>query len=162
MRAATSGDINAAIPKSLAKRALAAGLIKQEDMGMALIARAAMKDAVDAYDAQPAPEQTTAAPIEEAKIAAEAELRARVEEMRAADRSAKETKIAAAELEYNKKVRERSDILDRDTISENDNILYRPERAYRFIGNSDTLTSWKAGLFVRRKTPSKHMMPLTL
>jgi hypothetical protein len=134
MRAATSGDINAAIPKSLAKRALAAGLIKQEDMGMALIARAAMKDAVDAYDAQPAPEQTTAAPIEEAKIAAEAELRARVEEMRAADRSAKETKIAAAELEYNKKVRERSDILDRDTISENDNILYRPERAYRFIG----------------------------
>jgi hypothetical protein len=37
-------------------------------------------------------------------------------------------------LEYNKKVRERSDILDRDTISENDNILYRPERAYRFIG----------------------------
>jgi hypothetical protein len=56
MRAATSGDINAAIPKSLAKRALAAGLIKQEDMGMALIARAAMKDAVDAYDAQPAAE----------------------------------------------------------------------------------------------------------
>jgi hypothetical protein len=72
MRAATSGDINAAIPKSLAKRALDAGLIKQEDMGMALIARAAMKDAVDAYDAQPAPEQTTAAPIEEAKIAAAA------------------------------------------------------------------------------------------
>jgi hypothetical protein len=134
MRAATSGDINAAIPKSLAKRALAAGLIKQEDMGMALIARAAMKDAVDAYDAQPAPEQTTAAPIEEAKIAAEAELRARVEEMRAADLRAKEAKIAAAELEYNKKVRERSNILDRDTISENDNILYRPERAYRFIG----------------------------
>jgi hypothetical protein len=65
MRAATSGDINAAIAKSLAKRAFAAGLIKQEDMGMALIARAAMKDAVDAYDAQPAAEQTTAAPIEE-------------------------------------------------------------------------------------------------
>jgi hypothetical protein len=63
MRAATSGDINAAIPKSLAKRALDAGLIKKEDMGMALIARVAMKDAVDAYDAQPAPEQTTAAPI---------------------------------------------------------------------------------------------------
>jgi hypothetical protein len=59
MRAATSGDINAAIPKSLAKRALDAGLIKQEDMGMALIARAAMKDAVDAYDAQPAAEQTS-------------------------------------------------------------------------------------------------------
>jgi hypothetical protein len=134
MRAATSGDINAAIAKSLAKRAFAAGLIKQEDMGMALIARAAMKDAVDAYDAQPAPEQTTAAPIEEAKIAAETELRARVEEMRAADLRAKEAKIAAAELEYNKKVRERSNILDRDTISENDNILYRPERAYRFIG----------------------------
>jgi hypothetical protein len=56
MRAATSGDINAAIPKSLAKRALDAGLIKKEDMGMALIARVAMKDAVDAYDAQPAPE----------------------------------------------------------------------------------------------------------
>jgi hypothetical protein len=117
MRAATSGDINAAIPKSLAKRALAAGLIKQEDMAMAPIARAAMKDAVDAYDAQPAPEQTTAAPIEEAKIAAE---------------TAPAT--ALDELEYNKKVRERSDILDRDTISENDNILYRPERAYRFIG----------------------------
>jgi hypothetical protein len=77
MRAATSGDINAAIPKSLAKRAFAAGLIKQEDMGMALIARAAMKDAVDAYDAQPAAEQTTAAPIEEVagdlKVAAERE-----------------------------------------------------------------------------------------
>jgi hypothetical protein len=72
MRAATSGDINAAIPKNLAKRALDAGLIKEEDMGMALIARVAMKDAVDAYDAQPAPEQTTAAPIEEAKIAAAA------------------------------------------------------------------------------------------
>jgi hypothetical protein len=54
MRAATSGDINAAIPKSLAKRALDAGLIKKEDMGMALIARVAMKDAVDAYDAQAA------------------------------------------------------------------------------------------------------------
>jgi hypothetical protein len=78
MRAATSGDINAAIPKSLAKRALDAGLIKKEDMGMALIARVAMKDAVDAYDAQPAPEQTTAAPsIEEVavdlKVAAERE-----------------------------------------------------------------------------------------
>jgi hypothetical protein len=77
MRAATSGDINAAIPKSLAKRALDAGLIKEEDMGMALIARVAMKDAVDAYDAQPAPEQTTAAPIEEVavdlKVAAERE-----------------------------------------------------------------------------------------
>jgi hypothetical protein len=71
MRAATSGDINAAIPKNLAKRALDAGLIKEEDMGMALIARVAMKDAVDAYDAQPAAEQTTAA-IEEAKIAAAA------------------------------------------------------------------------------------------
>jgi hypothetical protein len=148
MRAATSGDINAAIAKSLAKRAFAAGLIKQEDMGMALIARAAMKDAVDAYDAQPAPEQTTAAPIEEAKIAAEAELRARVEEMRAADRSAKETKIAAAELEYNKKVRERSNILDRDTISENDNILYRPERAYRFIGTLGYADFLKSG-FIR-------------
>jgi hypothetical protein len=65
MRAATSGDINAAIPKSLAKRALAAGLIKEEDMGMAPIARMAMKDAVDAYDAQPAPEQTTAARLAE-------------------------------------------------------------------------------------------------
>jgi hypothetical protein len=77
MRAATSGDINAAIPKNLAKRALDAGLIKEEDMGMALIARVAMKDAVDAYDAQPAPEQTTAAPIEEVavdlKVAAERE-----------------------------------------------------------------------------------------
>jgi hypothetical protein len=148
MRAATSGPINAAIPKSLAKRALAAGLIKQEDMGMALIARAAIKDAVDAYDAQPAPEQTTAAPIEEAKIAAEAELRARVEEMRAADLRAKEAKIAAAELEYNKKVRERSNILDRDTISENDNILYRPERAYRFIGTLGYADFLKSG-FIR-------------
>jgi hypothetical protein len=130
MRAATSGPINAAIPKSLAKRALDAGLIKQEDMGMALIARAAMKDAVDAYDAQPAPEQTTAAPIEEAKIAAaaaqaaaklegsqsaaleeakiaaEAELRARVEEMRAADLRAKETKIAAAAAQAAAKLEE--------------------------------------------------------
>jgi hypothetical protein len=148
MRAATSGDINAAIPKNLAKRALDAGLIKEEDMGMALIARVAMKDAVDAYDAQPAPEQTTAAPIEEAKIAAEAELRARVEEMRAADLRAKEAKIAAAELEYNKKVRERSNILDRDTISENDNILYRPERAYRFIGELGYADFLKSG-FIR-------------
>jgi hypothetical protein len=80
------------------------------------------------------PEGSQSAALEEAKIAAEAELRALVEEMRAADLRAKETKIAAAELEYNKKVRERSNILDRDTISENDNILYRPERAYRFIG----------------------------
>jgi hypothetical protein len=77
MRAATSGDINAAIPKSLAKRALDAGLIKQEDMGMALIARVAMKDAVDAYDAQPAPEQTTAAPsIEEVAVDLDAEVAA--------------------------------------------------------------------------------------
>jgi hypothetical protein len=77
MRAATSGPINAAIPKSLAKRALDAGLIKQEDMGMALIARAAMKDAVDAYDAQPAPEQTTAAPsIEEVAADLDAEVAA--------------------------------------------------------------------------------------
>jgi hypothetical protein len=43
--------------KKSSKSALAAGLIKQEDMGMALIARAAIKDAVDAYDAQAAPEQ---------------------------------------------------------------------------------------------------------
>jgi hypothetical protein len=86
MRAATSGPINAAIPKSLAKRALDAGLIKQEDMGMALIARAAMKDAVDAYDAQPAPEQTTAAPsIEEVaadltQVAAEREAAAELKD----------------------------------------------------------------------------------
>jgi hypothetical protein len=86
-----------------------------------------------------------------------AALRAQMAEWRAAETAAKEARIAAAaaqaaakleeaniaetapatafdELEYNKKVRERSDILDRDTISENDNILYRPERAYRFIG----------------------------
>jgi hypothetical protein len=42
------------------------------------------------------PEGSQPAALEEAKIAAEAELRARVEEMRAADRSAKETRIAAA------------------------------------------------------------------
>jgi hypothetical protein len=42
------------------------------------------------------PEGSKPAALEEAKIAAEAELRARVEEMRAADRSAKETRIAAA------------------------------------------------------------------
>jgi hypothetical protein len=147
-RADETAAINAAIPKNLAKRALDAGLIKEEDMGMALIARVAMKDAVDAYDAQPAPEQTTAAPIEEAKIAAEAELRARVEEMRAADLRAKKARIAAAELEYNKKVRERSNILDRDTISENDNILYRPERAYRFIGELGYADFLKSG-FIR-------------
>jgi hypothetical protein len=64
MRVATSGDITGAIDKKLAKRALDAGLIKQEDMAMAPIARMAMKDAVDAYDAQPAPEQV-ATPIEE-------------------------------------------------------------------------------------------------
>jgi hypothetical protein len=86
-----------------------------------------------------------------------AALRAQMAEWRTAETAAKEARIAAAaaqaaakleeaniaetapatafdELEYNKKVRERSDILDRDTISENDNILYRPERAYRFIG----------------------------
>jgi hypothetical protein len=86
-----------------------------------------------------------------------AALRAQIAEWRAAETAAKEARIAAAaaqaaakleeaniaetapatafdELEYNKKVRERSDILDRDTILENDNILYRPERAYRFIG----------------------------
>jgi hypothetical protein len=86
-----------------------------------------------------------------------AALRAQMAEWRTAETAAKKARIAAAaaqaaakleeaniaetapatafdELEYNKKVRERSDILDRDTISENDNILYRPERAYRFIG----------------------------
>jgi hypothetical protein len=86
-----------------------------------------------------------------------AALRAQMAEWRAVETAAKKARIAAAaaqaaakleeaniaetapatafdELEYNKKVRERSDILDRDTISENDNILYRPERAYRFIG----------------------------
>jgi hypothetical protein len=42
------------------------------------------------------PEGSQSAALEEAKIAAEAELRALVEEMRAADRRAKETKIAAA------------------------------------------------------------------
>jgi hypothetical protein len=57
MRVATSGDITGAIDKKLARRALDAGLIKQEDMAMAPIARMAMKDAVDAYDTQPAPEQ---------------------------------------------------------------------------------------------------------
>jgi hypothetical protein len=151
MRAATSGDINAAIPKSLAKRALDAGLIKKEDMGMALIARVAMKDAVDAYDAQPAAEQTTAARLAEeeffnagldesltaARLAEEEfDFNARLDESLTAARLAEEEFFNAGldELEYNKKVRERSDILDRDTISENDNILYRPERAYRFIG----------------------------
>jgi hypothetical protein len=106
MRAATSGDINAAIAKSLAKRAFAAGLIKQEDMGMALIARAAMKDAVDAYDAQPAPEQTTAAPIEEAKIAAEAALMAQMAEWRADETAAKKARIAAAAAQAAAKLEE--------------------------------------------------------
>ena len=55
---------------------------------------------------------------------------------------------ALDELEYNKKVRERSDILDRDTISENDNILYRPERAYRFIGTLGYADFLKSG-FIR-------------
>jgi hypothetical protein len=124
-----------------------AGLIKQEDMGMAY-SSCGNERCGRRVRCSTRSEQTTAAPIEEAKIAAEAELRARVEEMRAADRSAKETKIAAAELEYNKKVRERSNILDRDTISENDNILYRPERAYRFIGTLGYADFLKSG-FIR-------------
>jgi hypothetical protein len=104
MRAATSGPINAAIPKSLAKRALAAGLIKQEDMGIALIARAAIKDAVDAYDAQPAPEQTTAAPsIEEVavdlKVAAarEAAVKLKDAQLPSIDEGLPETPVSTSE-----------------------------------------------------------------
>jgi hypothetical protein len=55
MRAATSGDINAAIAKSLAKRAFAAGLLNKKIWVWPL--SSCGKDAVDAYDAQPAPEQ---------------------------------------------------------------------------------------------------------
>jgi hypothetical protein len=104
MRAATSGDINAAIPKSLAKRALAAGLINQEDMAMAPIARMAMKDAVDAYDAQPAPEQTTAAPsIEEVavdlKVAAAREAAAKLKDAQlpSIDEGLPETPVSTSE-----------------------------------------------------------------
>jgi hypothetical protein len=42
--------------------------------------------------------------------------------------------ITIDDLAYNEKVRKSSGALDRDTVLENDNILYRPERAYRFIG----------------------------
>jgi hypothetical protein len=77
-----------------------------------------------------------------------AALRAQMAEWRADETAAKEARIAAAELEYNKKVRERSNILDRDTISENDNILYRPERAYRFIGTLGYADFLKSG-FIR-------------
>jgi hypothetical protein len=98
-----------------------------------------------------AAEQTTAARLAEeeffnagldesltaARLAEEEfDFNARLDESLTAARLAEEEFFNAGldELEYNKKVRERSDILDRDTISENDNILYRPERAYRFIG----------------------------
>jgi hypothetical protein len=77
-----------------------------------------------------------------------AALMAQMAEWRADETAAKEARIAAAELEYNKKVRERSNILDRDTISENDNILYRPERAYRFIGTLGYADFLKSG-FIR-------------
>jgi hypothetical protein len=72
-----------------------------------------------------------------------AALRAQMAEWRADETAAKEARIAAAEL-----VRERSNILDRDTISENDNILYRPERAYRFIGTLGYADFLKSG-FIR-------------
>jgi hypothetical protein len=52
------------------------------------------------------PEGSQSAALEEAKIAAEAELRARVEEMRAADLRAKETKIAAAAAQAAAKLEE--------------------------------------------------------
>jgi hypothetical protein len=77
-----------------------------------------------------------------------AALMTQMAEWRADETAAKEARIAAAELEYNKKVRERSNILDRDTISENDNILYRPERAYRFIGTLGYADFLKSG-FIR-------------
>jgi hypothetical protein len=87
---------------------------------------------------------------EEAKIAeAAAEADRRAEEAALANKTTTTAPATAFdELEYNKKVRERSNILDRDTISENDNILYRPERAYRFIGTLGYADFLKSG-FIR-------------
>jgi len=38
-------------------------------------------------------------------------------------------------LDHNTQARTRRGLLDRDTVSEADNILYRPDRGYRFIGS---------------------------
>jgi hypothetical protein len=84
------------------------------------------------------PEGSQSAALEEAKIAAE-------------------TAPATAfdELEYNKKVRERSGALDRDTVLENDNILYRPERAYRFIGELGYADFLKSGIIQAAQNTKK-------
>lgn len=53
-------------------------------------------------------------------------------------------------LAYNAQVRTRAGMLDRDTIFPADNILYRPDRAYRFIGTPGYEDLMASG-FVRAK-----------
>jgi len=48
--------------------------------------------------------------------------------------AAARAEVTPEELAYNEQVRIPSGMLDRDRVLPNDNILYRPDRAYRFIG----------------------------
>lgn len=57
-------------------------------------------------------------------------------------------------LEYNTTARTKKGILDRDTVAPKDNILYRPDRAYRFIGEEGYKDFVESGL-IRAKPDSK-------
>ena len=76
-----------------------------------------------------------------------------------------------AETAYNKTVRERASLLDRDTVTAEDNILYRPDRVYRFIGElgyadflesgqiraaQDTKKGYAAPYFMKGKSSSRY------
>ena len=57
-------------------------------------------------------------------------------------------------ISYNEQVRKGKEMLDRDKVSGADNVLYRPDRAYRFIGPEGYDDFLKSGL-IRAKTGSK-------
>jgi len=68
--------------------------------------------------------------------------------------------ITPEEVAYNEQVRIPSGMLDRDRVLPNDNILYRPDRVYRYIGEGGYADFLESGM-VRQKPKGEKTYPVT-
>lgn len=74
--------------------------------------------------------------------------------------AAARAEVTPEELAYNEQVRIPSGMLDRDRVLPNDNILYRPDRVYRYIGEGGYADFLESGM-VRQKPKGEKTYPVT-
>ena len=64
-------------------------------------------------------------------------------------------RVSSNDIDYNETVRKRRGLLDRDMVAAGDNVLYRPDRSYRFIGKAGYDDFTKSGEIRARQDSKK-------